>query len=148
MQVSKFKDNISGPHIDVFNTSGSVSPAIGKTILLIDDEPVVTDICELMLRELGHNVIKAHSGQEGLRLYEANSDNIDLIISDFNMPVMNGQEVVECLRLKGHRVKVLLCSGGLSAGEENSAASKGFNGFLRKPYNMDTLSKKIAESLN
>lgn len=148
MQLSKFKNNISGPNIGAYNTPISVSAAIGKTILLIDDEPMVTDICELMLKELGHKVIKAHSGPEGIKLYETNRDRIDLIISDFNMPAMTGQEVVERLRIKGHRVKVLLCSGGLSAEEEKSAVSRGFNGFLRKPYNMDTLSEKIAESLN
>lgn len=148
MQLSKFKDNISGPNIDALKTSINVSTAIGKTILLIDDEPMVTDICELMLKELGHHVIKAHSGSEGLKLYEANRHRIDLIISDFDMPAMNGQEVVEQLRIRGHRVRVLLCSGGLSAEEGKLAVSRGFNGFLRKPYNIDTLSEKIAESLN
>ena len=148
MKLSKFDNNISGPIIERFNTASDYGSMGGKTILLIDDEPMVTDICELMLKELGHNVLKAHSGSEGIAIYEANHSRIDLIISDFNMPAMNGQEVVEKLRIRGHRVRVLLSTGGYSVQDEKSAISRGFDGFLRKPYTMNTLSEKIAENLN
>ena len=102
----------------------------------------------MMLKRLGHKVLKAHSGSEGLKLYEAHKSRIDLIISDLNMPEMNGQEVVDNLRIMDHNVKVLLSSGGLSVGEEKGVTDRGFNGFLKKPYNMNTLSEKIAEILN
>ena len=148
MKLSKFDNNISGPIIKKFNTASDYESMEGKTILLIDDEPLVTDICELMLKELGHNVLKAHSGSEGIEIYEANRSRIDLIISDFNMPAMNGQEVVERLRIRGHQVRVLLSTGGYSVQDEKSAISRGFDGFLRKPYTMNTLSEKIAENLN
>ena len=148
MKLSKFDNNISGPIIKNFNTASDYESMEGKTILLIDDEPMVTDICELMLKELGHEVLKAHSGSEGIEIYEANRSRIDLIISDFNMPAMNGQEVVERLRIRGHQVRVLLSTGGYSVQDEKSAISRGFDGFLRKPYTMNTLSEKIAENLN
>ena len=148
MQLSKFNNNISGPVIGKFETESGDSTANGKTFLLIDDEPMVTDVCELMLRELGHRVLKAYSGSEGIKIYEANRERIDLIISDFNMPGMNGQEVVEKLRIINQGVKVLLSSGGISVPHEDDAIVRGFNGFLQKPYSMDTLSDKIAEILN
>ena len=148
MQLSKFNNNISGPVIGKFETESGDSTANGKTFLLIDDEPMVTDVCELMLRELGHRVLKAYSGSEGIKIYEANRERIDLIISDFNMPGMNGQEVVEKLRIINQGVKVLLSSGGLSVPHEDDAIVRGFNGFLQKPYSLDTLSDKIAEILN
>ena len=148
MQLSKFKNNITGPIIEKFETKSDYSSIKGKTILLIDDEPMVTDICEMMLKKLGHKVLKAHSGSEGIKLYEANRNQIYLIISDFNMPEMNGQEVVDKLRKMDHNVKVLLSSGGLSVAEENKVISRGFNGFLKKPYNMNILSEKISEILN
>jgi len=148
MQLSKFKDNISGPNIEKFEKECSASGPAGKTILLIDDEPMVTDICEMMIKRLGHKVLKAHSGTEGLEIFLAHKTCIDLIISDFNMPGMNGQEVVNTLRLMGHRVKVLLSSGGLSAAEEKRVFVNGFDGFLKKPYSMTTLSNKIAELLD
>ena len=77
MQASKLNDTISEPDIDFITTGQWVSAVVGKTILLIDDEPKVTDICELMLKELGHTVIKAASGQEGLKLFEANKEKIE-----------------------------------------------------------------------
>ena len=148
MQLSKFRDNISGPIIEKYKAGSGYSSSKGKTILLIDDEPMVTDICEMMLKRLGHTVLKAYSGIEGIKLYESNKSRIDLIISDFNMPGMNGQEVVDHLRIMDHRVKVLLSSGGLSVAEEKEATGRGFNGFLKKPYSMITLSDKIADILN
>ena len=148
MQLSKFRNNIAGPNIEKFETESDYSSILGKAILLIDDEPMVTDICEMMLKKLGHNVLKAHSGSEGIKLYEAHRDEIDLIISDFNMPGMNGQEVVDKLRIMDHSVKVLLSSGGVNVAYEEDAIFRGFNGFLQKPYSIDTLSDKIAEILN
>ncbi len=148
MQLSKFNNNISGPIISEFETESSASSAGPKTFLLIDDEPMVIDVCELMLKELGYQVLKAHSGPEAIKIYEANRDQIDLIISDFNMPGMNGQEVVDKLRTIDQRAKVLLSSGGVSVPHEEDAIAKGFNGFLQKPYSLATLSNKIAEILN
>ena len=148
MQLSKFKDNISGPTIEKFEKESGLSSTEGRTILLIDDEPMVTDICEMMLKRLGHKVLKAHSGSEGIEIFMAHKTRIDLIISDFNMPGMNGREVVNALRIMGHNVKVLLSSGGLSAAEEEKVFVNGFNGFLKKPYSMTALSNKIAEIIN
>ena len=148
MQLTKFNNHIAGPTIGKFESESGESSANGKTFLLIDDEPMVTDICEMMLKNLGHEVIKAYSGSEGLELYEANRNRIDLIISDFNMPGMNGQEVVDKLRIINQSVKVLLSSGGLSVTHEEDAIGRGFNGFLQKPYSLAALTDKIAEILN
>ena len=148
MRLSKYKNYISGPVIEKFESENGYSAMKGKTILLIDDEELVIDICEMMLKRLGHKVLKAHSGSAGIKLYKAHRNQIDLIISDLNMPEMNGQEVVENLRIMDHNVKVLLSSGGLSTRETKNVLNRGFNGFLKKPYNMNTLSEKIAEILN
>ena len=64
MQLSKFKNYISGPVIEKFETGTNYSSIKEKTILLIDDEALVTDICEMMLKRLGLKVLKAHSGSE------------------------------------------------------------------------------------
>jgi len=148
MQLSKFNNNISGPTIGQFDAVSGASSAEGQTFLLIDDEPMVTDICEMMLIKLGYQVLKANSGSEGVKIFEANKNRIDLIISDFNMPGMDGQEVVNKVRVIDHSVKVLLSSGGLSVPHEEDARGRGFNGFLQKPYSIDLLSDKIAEVLN
>jgi response regulator RpfG family c-di-GMP phosphodiesterase len=69
MQLSKFNNNISGPIIGKFDTESGASSAEGQTFLLIDDEPMVTDICEMMLIKLGYQVLKANSGSEGIKIF-------------------------------------------------------------------------------
>jgi CheY-like chemotaxis protein len=148
MQLSKFNNNISGPIIKKIETGAGLPPKGRQTCLLIDDEPMVTHVCELMLKALGYGVLKAYSGPEAIKIYEANRDRIDLIISDFDMPGMNGQEVVDKLRTIDQHAKVLLSSGGILIPNEKEAIDRGFNGFLQKPFSMRTLSHKIAEILN
>ena len=98
MQFAKRATNFSGECKAEFEAKTHSSSGKSKTILLIDDEEIVINICEMMLKRFGHKVLKAHSGYEGLQLFEANKFKIDLIISDLNMPEMDGQEVVDELR--------------------------------------------------
>ena len=101
----------------------------------------------MMLKRFGHKVLKAHSGYEGLQLFKANKFKIDLIISDLNMPEMDGQELMDELRRIDPYVKVILSSGDLTEKVEIIAINSGFNGFIMKPYNMNTLCEKMAEVL-
>ena len=116
--------------------------------MLIDDEEIVINISEMMLKRLGYRVLKAHSGYEGLQLFEENKSAIDLIISDFEMPKMNGKEVMDKLREIDPQIKVILSSGALTNADEKNVVNKGFNGFIQKPYNMNTLCEKMAEIIN
>jgi CheY-like chemotaxis protein len=119
-----------------------------KTVLIIDDEELVIEICEMMLLRLGHRVFKANSGFEALNIFEDYKNQIDLVILDMYMPEMNGQQLVGELRQIDHHVKVLLSSGGLTDLEEKEIINRGFNGFIRKPYSMNSLSEKMAKILN
>jgi CheY-like chemotaxis protein len=116
--------------------------------LIIDDEELVIEICEMMLLRLGHRVFKANSGFEALNIFEDHKNQIDLVILDMYMPEMNGQQLVGELRQIDHRVKVLLSSGGLTDLEEKEIINRGFNGFIRKPYSMNSLSEKMVKILN
>ena len=118
----------------------------GKTILLIDDEEMVIEISEMMLQKLGYKVLKAQDGHEGLQLFETNKTEIDLIISDLEMPEMNGKEVLDKLREIDPQIKVMLSSGALIDTDERSIINEGFDGFLKKPYSMTTLSEKMSEA--
>ncbi|MCK5471041.1 MAG: response regulator [Cyclobacteriaceae bacterium] len=135
MQLSNLNSNIS----KIFND---------KTVLIIDDEELVIEICEMMLLRLGHRVFKANSGFEALNIFEDHKNQIDLVILDMYMPEMNGQQLVGELRQIDHRVKVLLSSGGLTDLEEKEIINRGFNGFIRKPYSMNSLSEKMVKILN
>lgn len=135
MQLPKLNRNISRSFAD-------------KTVLLIDDEQILIEICEMMLLRLGHKVFKASSGSEALNIFEDYKNQIDLVISDMFMPEMDGQELVDALRKIDYQVKVLLSSGGLTDLDEKEIVNRGFNGFIQKPYSMEALSEKMAEILN
>jgi len=148
MQLSKLNNNISGTFKYRSKSEKDYLPENGKTILVIDDEELLVKICEMMLKRLGHKVFKAYSGSEGLKIFETKKNQIDLIISDLNMPKMDGQEVVDKLRKIDHHVKVLLSSGALSDSDEKEVINRGFDGFIKKPYNINILSEKMNEILN
>ncbi len=119
-----------------------------KTVLLIDDEEIILDVIESMLNKLEYNVLKAQSGYEGLQLFKENQFKIDLIISDLNMPMMNGKEFMLKLREIDPNTKVLLSSGALADKDEQDVINDGFDGFIKKPYSFSHLSRKMAEILN
>jgi len=148
MQLAKFSDNFYGSSNKEFEEKFDSSSEQGITVLLIDDEEMVINISEMMLKNLGYKVLKAHSGSEGVQLFEENQSKIDLIISDLEMPMMNGEEVMDKLRAIDPQIKVMLSSGALTDRDEQYVMNKGFNGFLKKPYNLDTLCEKMAEILN
>ena len=148
MQLAKFSDNFYGSSNKEFEEKFDSSSEQGITVLLIDDEEMVINISEMMLKNLGYKVLKAHSGSEGVQLFEENQSKIDLIISDLEMPMMNGEEVMDKLRAIDPQIKVMLSSGALTDTDEQYVMNKGFNGFLKKPYNLDTLCEKMAEILN
>jgi len=148
MQLSKSNNNISGAFKYRSKSERDYITENGKTILVIDDEELLIKICEMMLKRLGHKVFKAHSGSEGLKIFETNRNQIDLIISDMNMPEMDGQEVIAKLRKIDRNVKVLLSSGALLDSDEKDVIKRGFNGFVKKPYKINMLSEKITEILD
>ena len=148
MHLARFSANFTESSRKEFSPKIYASSGQGKTILLIDDEELVIKISEMMLKELGYKVLKAHNGYDGLQLFEAHKTEIDLIISDLEMPKMNGNEVLKKLRKIDPEIKVLLSSGSLTDADEQSIIDRGFNGFLQKPYNLNALYGKISEILN
>ena len=148
MQLAKFTDKFYVSSKKEFKVKTNSSFEQEKTILLIDDEETVINISEMMLKRLGYSVLKAYSGYEGLKLFKENKSKIDLIISDLEMPKMNGKEVMDKLREIDPQIKVMLSSGTLTNADEKNVMNKGFNGFLKKPYNINTLCEKMAQIIN
>jgi CheY-like chemotaxis protein len=145
MQVARHTVNFTDSSKEAFKAEIICSSGQGKTILLIDDEEMVINIIEMMLKEIGYKVLKAHNGYEGLQLFKTNKSEIDLIISDLEMPNMNGNEVLDKLREIDPEIKVMLSSGALTDMDEQEVIDSGFDGFLKKPYSITTLCEKMSE---
>ncbi|MCQ2403810.1 MAG: response regulator [Lentisphaeria bacterium] len=119
--------------------------APSKTILLVDDEDMIWDVLSDMLQELGYRVILAGDGQEAIQIYGSNPGQIDLVILDMLMPNMGGRETFFILKELDPHVKVLASRGYVSQEEIQDVMDSGAAGFLRKPYHLADLAKKIQE---
>ena len=118
-----------------------------KTILVVDDEDMIWDVLMEMLLGLGYNVLLASDGKEAVEMYGANLGKIDLVILDMLMPNMGGEEAFYILKELDPNVRVLISSGYVSQEEIQNVMDEGAAGFLRKPYRMVDLARKIHEML-
>jgi len=118
------------------------------TILLVDDEEMIIDVGTQMLKIFGYNVLEAHSGKEAIEVYRQNKDNIDLVILDVIMPEIGGAEVYDQIKEIDPKVKVLLSSGYSIDGQAAEMLERGCNGFIKKPFNMEDLSKTLSKILS
>ena len=118
-----------------------------KTILLVDDEDMIWDVISDMLQQLGYRIILAGDGKEAIQIYGSNPGLIDLVILDMLMPNMGGRETFFLLKELDPNVKVLASSGYVSQEEIQDVMDAGAAGFLRKPYRLADLARKIHEIL-
>lgn len=107
------------------------------TILVIDDERLTGDMLRAILAPQGQEVLVAHSGPEGLRLFREHHP--DLVILDLRMPTMDGVEVLEEIRAGDARVPVLILTAWGTPGEENRARGLGVTEFLNKNLSLDVI---------
>lgn len=116
-----------------------------ETILLVDDEDIVTDVTSEMLRHLGYTVLSANNGKDAIDIYEKEQANVDLVILDMILPGMTGSKIYDSLKQINSQVKVLLSSGYSESGEASGLLAKTCGGFIQKPFKMAELSQKIRE---
>ena len=118
-----------------------------ETILLVDDEKVIIDVCQPMLEKLGYRILVAMSGKEALEIYEADKGRIDLVILDLIMPDMRGDEVFDRLKAIDMDVKVILASGYSINSRAEDLLSRGCLAFIQKPYKLNDLSEAVRKAL-
>lgn len=110
-----------------------------KRILTIDDSKTIRDMLRMTLVDAGFEVLQAVDGQEGVEVMER--ETVDLVITDINMPRMNGYEVVRHLRdrpnLKGLPILVLTTES--DGDKKNLAREAGATGWMVKPFDPDRL---------
>ena len=117
---------------------------VGKHILVIDDNATNRDILETQLKQWKFVPVMAESGEQALQILTSNKP-VDLIISDMNMPVMDGVQLAKKIRKKHPDLPIILLS---SMGNEQSRNEAHlFNSILTKPTRHQVLYKHIAEQL-
>ena len=119
-----------------------------QTILLIDDESIVINVCKEMIEKLGYDVITAKSGKLAVDMFREKSEDIHLIILDMIMPGMDGDQTFDLLREINSSIPILLSSGYSLNSQAKKIMEKGCNGFIQKPFLITQLSEKIQNILD
>lgn len=118
-----------------------------RKILIVDDSVSMRQMVGFTLRQGGYEVIEAEDGQDALA--KLTSANIDLIITDLNMPVMDGIKLIQTVRkqpaMKRKPILMLTTEGRAAKKEKGKAA--GATGWIVKPFDPDKLLQTLAKVL-
>ncbi|MEN6376217.1 MAG: PAS domain S-box protein [Smithella sp.] len=122
-----------------------------ETILLVDDERSILDICEDTLSLYDYKVITAENGEKAVEIYKAQQEKIQLVILDMIMPGKGGKKCLAELISINPRIRVLMSSGYSTPQQIEELKKIGAAGFISKPYHPEDLLvavRKIIDNRN
>lgn len=117
-------------------------------ILVVDDEPDILMVVEMILRGCGHQILEASTGEMALQLLE--HQNPDAVLLDVRLPGIDGLEVLERLRKASiHSVlPVIMLSASSGPSLVEKASGLGCSGFVAKPFAPEALIRTLNEALD
>ncbi len=116
--------------------------------LVVDDSSTMRRIIINTLNKLGHQeIVEASNGREGLD--RLNTDTVDMVITDWNMPEMSGIEFIRALRTidKVKELPVLMVTTNAAKDDIVEALRAGVNNYIVKPFTPDTFKEKIQAAI-
>jgi two-component system chemotaxis response regulator CheY len=115
-----------------------------KTCLVVDDSKVIRKVARHILETLDFSVSEAGDGQQALDACRA--DVPDVVLLDWNMPVMSGIEFLRALGLEplSRKPKVIFCTTENGVAHIRAAIDAGADEYVMKPFDRDTLESKFA----
>jgi two-component system chemotaxis response regulator CheY len=113
--------------------------------LVVDDSRVVRMILSRTLKEIGFEVREAANGVEALNVIESENNAVALVLADWNMPGMNGLELLKELRRKPElsSLVVVMVTTETEMGQMSAALAAGANEYVMKPFTKDILVEKL-----
>ncbi|MCG8638197.1 MAG: response regulator [Desulfobacterales bacterium] len=116
------------------------------SILLVDDEVSVIKIGTAILERFGYNVVSKRQGMEALHLFRKNPHGFDLVITDYAMPGMKGDELAAEIRLIRKDIPLILCTGH-TAISESCLRNWGFDAILLKPFRFREMARIVDRNI-
>ncbi len=123
-------------------------PGGTETVLVVEDEGLLRNLCVQILEHLGYRVLQARNGTEAIAEVRGYGDRIDLLLTDVVMPGMNGSEVATQLVLHHPEMKVLFMSGYTDDTITRRGVLDEGLSFIGKPYTPSALARKVREVLD
>lgn len=125
------------------------SPIQGsETILIVDDEQQLVDMWSRVLSRLGYKTLRATSPMEGLRIFSSKNSQIDLVVTDYAMPGMNGMDMAREMMKMRKGIPVILLTGYSSVVTQEDAKASGIVEFAMKPVTTLEMSRMIRSALD
>lgn len=124
----------------------SEKKGVKGTILVVDDMRSIRDMVDFIAGPMGYKIVKAADGLEGLRCFheiEKGSPPLVLIVTDLNMPHMNGIEFIEKIRSAGSSVPILVLSTETEREKVEQGKRVGADGWAVKPINLQDFTEAV-----
>jgi CheY-like chemotaxis protein len=123
-------------------------PSGNERILVVDDEPAIVKLEEEFLSILGYHVVSRTDSVKALSLFRENPDRFDLVITDMNMPSMEGDRLVQNLLETRSDIPIIMCTGSFKIIDEKKMKSMGLRECLRKPLSLKMLAETVRRVLD
>lgn len=117
-----------------------------KKLLLVEDDSLMLEVLKELLSDSGVSVDTSINGAEGYRKFSEN--DYDLIISDIQMPVLNGVEFLKKVRSKDSQSPKFMLLTGYSTYKNEEVFKLGANSLMNKPFEFDDLINEVQKLLN
>ncbi|HVQ65812.1 MAG TPA: response regulator, partial [Terriglobia bacterium] len=116
-----------------------------RRVLVVDDEPKMQRVLEIMLKRMGHEALLASDGQAALRI--AQSLPLDLVLTDLRMPGMDGIALLSALRDLGSTAPVIIMTAHGTVESAVEAMKRGAYDYILRPFDVDAVELVVTRAL-
>ncbi len=119
-----------------------------ETILLVEDEELLRGLVKGILESKGYNVLTAKNGEEGVEQYQQHYKEIQVVLSDFGLPVLNGYEVFKRMKNINPDVIFIIASGFIEPEVHSEMLIAGVKDIIKKPFSLEQMLQSIKNTLD
>jgi CheY-like chemotaxis protein/anti-sigma regulatory factor (Ser/Thr protein kinase) len=141
LPISQVESSEKGPHSNILPTGT-------EHVLLVDDEKDIVEIGDQMLRRLGYRVTAVIGSTTALDAYKADPFRFDVVITDYNMPEMTGDQMAKEMMAIRKQVPIIVCTGFSEVFDKEKAQAMGIRKILMKPVTMEALAHAVRDVLS
>ncbi len=114
-----------------------------RNVLIAEDESSIRDFVVINLRRSGYKVIEASNGEEAIKKFNENFNDIDIVILDIMMPVVDGLEVCKYIRTKSNRVGIVMLTAKTQEMDKITGLMIGADDYITKPFSPSELMARV-----
>ena len=141
-------DPSPAPRVETASEQASGSSPTNLTVLVVEDEPSVRMLLDRVIRKLGYNTLVAASGEEALALVAGHNGPLDALVSDVQMPGIQGPDLARRLRAERPALAIVLVSGFIGDHVMGEAGGLPGVGLLAKPFDAPALGAAVRAALD